>query len=165
RKRAGSDNGVDVETNQLVRQARESLEPSIGVSKLDTDVLALDVTEIPKPLLEGLVDRVGARIGARQYPDPRYLRRLLRLRGERRGEETASKGPEERTPVDHWITSSARSRRDWGMVRPRALAVFRLTTRSNLVGLSTGYCAGLAPWRILSAISAARRNIARILAP
>src|ERR1700733_4763088 len=36
------------------------------------------------------------------------------------------------------ITSSARARKDSRMVGPSALAVFRLTTRSNLVGCSTG---------------------------
>src|SRR5262245_36214399 len=50
----------------------------------------------------------------------------------------------------HWITSSARSSTDGGIVRPRAFAVFRLMTSSNLVGCSTGGSAGLAPLRILS---------------
>ena len=50
----------------------------------------------------------------------------------------------------HWITWSARMRTDRGMVRPRAFAVFRLTTSSNRVGCSTGRSAGLAPFRILS---------------
>ena len=35
------------------------------------------------------------------------------------------------------------------MVRPRALAVFILMTRSNLVGCSTGRSLGFAPLRIL----------------
>src|SRR5262249_2639399 len=51
----------------------------------------------------------------------------------------------------HSITSSARNRNDSGIVRPSALAVVRLITRSNLVGCSTGMSAGLAPRRILSA--------------
>ena len=38
----------------------------------------------------------------------------------------------------HLITSSARNRIDSGMVMPRALAVLRLTTSSNLVGCSIG---------------------------
>jgi hypothetical protein len=38
----------------------------------------------------------------------------------------------------HSITSSARASRDGGAVRPRALAVVRFTTSSNLVGCSTG---------------------------
>ena len=50
----------------------------------------------------------------------------------------------------HWITSSARNSSDGGIVRPRALAVLRLMTSSNLVGCSTGKSAGLAPLRILS---------------
>src|SRR5262245_61200870 len=46
-----------------------------------------------------------------------------------------------------------------GTSRPSALAVTRLTTRSNLVGCSTGMSAGFAPRRILSTYSAARRAI------
>ncbi len=47
---------------------------------------------------------------------------------------------------------------DSGIFSPRALAVVRLTTRSNLVGCSTGMSPGFAPRRILSTKSAARRN-------
>src|SRR4249919_2247965 len=38
----------------------------------------------------------------------------------------------------HWITSSARASTMGGMTRPMALAVFRLTTNSNLLGSWTG---------------------------
>ena len=48
------------------------------------------------------------------------------------------------------ITSSARASSVGGTVRPSTLAVIRLTTRSNLVGCSTGRSAGFAPRRILS---------------
>src|SRR5262249_32403988 len=48
------------------------------------------------------------------------------------------------------ITSSARSSNVSGIVRPSAFAVVRLTTRSNLVGCSTGMSAGFVPRRILS---------------
>ena len=48
------------------------------------------------------------------------------------------------------ITLSAWMRIDGGIVRPRALAVLRLTTNSNFAGCSTGRPAGLAPLRILS---------------
>ena len=47
------------------------------------------------------------------------------------------------------------------MVRPSALAVLRLMTSSNFVGCSTGRSAGLAPLRILSTYSAARRKKTR----
>src|SRR5262245_41129632 len=47
----------------------------------------------------------------------------------------------------HSITSSARASSDGGIVRPSALAVIRLMTRSNFVGCSTGRLAGIAPRR------------------
>ena len=59
-------------------------------------------------------------------------------------------------------TSSARSSIDCGMVRPRALAVFRLITSSNLVGCSTGRSPGLAPLRILATQTAARNLSTRM---
>lgn len=46
---------------------------------------------------------------------------------------------------------SARPSTEGGMARPRAFAVLRFTTSSNLVGSSTGRSAGLAPLRIRSA--------------
>jgi hypothetical protein len=50
--------------------------------------------------------------------------------------------------IAHSITSSARNRKDSGIFSPSALAVFRLTTSSNLVGCSTGRSAGFSPLRI-----------------
>jgi hypothetical protein len=64
-----------------------------------------------------------------------------------------------RKSVRYSITSSARARIDGGMVRPSALAVLRLITKSNLVGCSTGMSAGFAPRRIFAANVAARRKI------
>ena len=55
------------------------------------------------------------------------------------------------------MTWSARSRTDCGIVRPSALAVLRLTTNLNFVGCSMGISEGLAPLKILSAMTAARR--------
>src|SRR2546421_5966822 len=52
--------------------------------------------------------------------------------------------------IHHRITSSARSSSDCGIVRPSALAVFRLITSSNLVGCSTGRSAGLVAFQIFS---------------
>ena len=46
------------------------------------------------------------------------------------------------------ITSLARSRKTSGIVRPSALAVFRLTTKSNLVGSVTGRSDGHAGGRL-----------------
>src|SRR6516165_4544941 len=47
--------------------------------------------------------------------------------------------------VAHWITSSAVASSVSGMVRPRALAVLRLITNSNLVDCCTGRSAGFSP--------------------
>ena len=48
------------------------------------------------------------------------------------------------------ITSSAIARTVGGRLSPSILAVLELTTRTNLVGCSTGRSAGFAPLRILS---------------
>src|SRR5262249_51220994 len=89
---------------------------------------------------------------------------LLRARCEwQRGRRAAEQG-DERAPF-HSITSSARSRNEFGIVRPSALAVVRLMTSSNLVGCSTGMSPGLAPRRILSTKSAVRWNISGTLGP
>src|SRR5262249_52131921 len=62
------------------------------------------------------------------------------------------------TSCGYSITSSARASSVGGTVRPSALAVVRLMTRSNLIGCSTGMSPGLAPRRILSTESPTRRN-------
>src|SRR6516165_4786422 len=48
------------------------------------------------------------------------------------------------------MTSSARTSRDDGTVRPRALAVLRLTINSNVTGCSKGKSSGFVPRKILS---------------
>src|SRR5262245_65285642 len=75
------------------------------------------------------------------------------------GQALASCAPAPGVPHHaYWITSSARTRRDGGIVIPRALAVLRLMTSWNVVGCSTGRSAGLVPFRILSTYVAARRQ-------
>jgi hypothetical protein len=66
-----------------------------------------------------------------------------------------TKAAEELGTLDYWITSSARSTNECGMVMPSAFAVFRLMTNSNLVGCSMGNSAGIAPLRILSTYTVA----------
>ena len=78
---------------------------------------------------------------------------------------------EQRQPFDqsatrpHWITSSARSSTDCGIVMPSAFAVFMLITRSNLVGCRTGKSAGLAPLRIRPVYTPAWRCTSGRLTP
>src|SRR5947208_16995613 len=65
----------------------------------------------------------------------------------------------------HSITSSARASNVAGMARPSVLAVFRLTTSSNLIGAWTGSSLGFSPLRMRSAYDAARRNSSTKLGP
>src|ERR1700682_6477955 len=66
---------------------------------------------------------------------------------------------------NHWITSSARSSSDCGIVRSSALATLRFTDSLNTDGRSTGRSAGFAPLRILSTYAAARRRSAGMSVP
>src|SRR5262245_58330738 len=103
-----------------------------------------------QPRMKRLEQYLGpVRIGAPDNTDLRNLPRLLRRDGEWRREE-ADRAADERSPVGHWTISSARASTAGGMVRPRAFAVLRLMTSSNLVGFATGRSAGLVPLKILS---------------
>src|SRR5262249_41463307 len=115
---------------------------------LDRHILALDVAGFTKALAEcgQIACTIGRPRGAEE-PDHRHRRLLGACRHRPRGR--AAEQRDELAPL-HSITSSARRRKDSGIVSPIALAVVRLMTRSNLVGCSTGRSAGLAPLKILS---------------
>jgi len=68
---------------------------------------------------------------------------------------TSTPAPQQLEPYSS--TSSAINRNSRFIVSPSSLAVFKLTSSSNLVGCSTGRSAGFAPFRILSTYVAARR--------
>src|SRR5262249_26174640 len=74
---------------------------------------------------------------------------LTRLRP-RRKRPRHRRGAEQRDELatSHSMTSSAMASTPGGTVRPSAFAVFKLSTRSNLVGCKTGRSAGFAPLRI-----------------
>jgi hypothetical protein len=83
-----------------------------------------------------------------QTSDLKTCNERLRARGGKRPHRhRAAKKRDKLTPF-HSIISSARTMMDGGIVRPSALAVFRLMTSSNLVGCWTGKSAGFAPLRI-----------------
>ena len=74
---------------------------AVRIAILDDEILSLDLTErlqLHPKRVEG-VFRVGGRI-AGQEADP-YLLCLLRLDGERRGEEAACDHPEERSSLQY----------------------------------------------------------------
>src|SRR4029450_12925935 len=80
----------------------------------------------------------------------------------RESSRTPRRAPaQRRMSTRYWITWSARCSSDCGILKPRALAVLRLTTNSNLVGCSTGRSAGFAPFRILSTKTPRRAHLSR----
>src|SRR5262249_18076673 len=76
-----------------------------------------------------------------------HRRRLLRLCCKRPCRSHASEQANELAALHHSITSSASASRVDGIVRPSALAAFRLMRKSNLLGCTTGKSAGTAPLR------------------
>src|SRR5262245_4827589 len=107
----------------------------------DRDVLPLDVTGVTQASVKSR-EKLACQFERCKVekPDHRH-RRLLRACGESPRNRRAAEQRDELAPP-HSITSSARSRNDSGIWRPSALAVVRLTTRSNLVGCSTGISPG-----------------------
>src|SRR5262245_14104999 len=132
-----------------------------GPTNLDLRIAAV----CPTQLLQCLPERRNAGLAfgivcgyGHKNTDPPHAITLLRPRrggprraAEQRHELAASQAR------DHSITSSARASSVGGTSRPSAVAVIRLMTRSYLVGCSTGRSVGLAPRKILSTKSAARR--------
>src|SRR6516165_3571155 len=122
-------------------------------ASIDPQIAAVHPAQFLQLLDERSALRPSFRIALRpahQYADPAHLLGLLRACRERPRCRRAAEQRDELAPPDHSITSSARSRNDSGIVSPSALAVVRLTTRSNLVGCSTGRSPDFAPRRILS---------------
>src|SRR5262249_23115782 len=127
---AGHDH-VYLEAHQLPRQPGKPIEPALAVAGLQDESLPFNVAKFPHPLTERFEKSGGRRgtVGSR-LPDPCDLARLLRVGGERRGEEHRTRASKERAPVHYWITSSALPSSEGGIVKPRALAVLRLITSS-----------------------------------
>src|SRR5262249_49955711 len=148
------ENGVYVEADELVRQFGKSLVAPLSVAVLEANVLTLDIPEI----IESLSKSVDRRPGLdRQDTDRDYFpSHLLRTCGERPSSRTADQSNELAT--FHSITCSALTSSILGITRPRASAVLRLITSSNLVGACTGRSAGSAPRRMRLTYSDARRN-------
>jgi hypothetical protein len=89
------------------------------------------------------------------HSQPRYRRETCVMPSDRFGSKavigerplSARSGHSQTRYSINWV---ARSRTDCGILMPSALAVLRLTTRSNVVGRSTGMLAGLSPFKSLS---------------
>jgi hypothetical protein len=95
---------IHLETDELRREVWERLGLAVRITVLDHDVLTFHVAEVAQPLPERLDDMWGGGGRCRREKTyPRHLSRLLRLGGERRGEQRG-RTSQERAPVHHSIT-------------------------------------------------------------
>ena len=81
--------GINVEGDQLGRQSRQAVKFSLGPAVLDDEVSAFLVSQVSEALSQGR--SLAAKICGRRLaekPQPIDSCCLLRLGGERRGEET-----------------------------------------------------------------------------
>src|SRR5262249_42053783 len=121
----------------------------LGPPVFDRHVFALDIAGIFESLAEcAQTVRVVVRRCGIEPPDHRH-RWLLRARCQWPRRRRPAEQRHELAPL-HSITSWTRACTVPGTVRPSALAVLRLTTKSNLVGCWTGRLAGFSPLRIRS---------------
>src|SRR5439155_16704227 len=92
---------VNLETDQLGRQLRKSLETRFRRPGLDDEVLPLDVAEVAEALPKRLqVPRCGG-VRVSEMADAPDLRRLLRIAGERQREDAEGEGSGERGAYGH----------------------------------------------------------------
>src|SRR5262249_61509207 len=128
----GSRMGDTLMWYQTGREGRKPIVLAIGPSVLDGDVLALNETRVAQPLPKRRHDvRICFGRSVMKETDGWPLR-LLRARHKRPRGYRAAEQRDELAP-SHSITSSARARKDSGIVRPIAFAALTLTTRSNLL--------------------------------
>src|SRR6516164_8043168 len=139
---------VGFEAREIGGQSRNTFDMTLGVAPLNENVAALLDSHVVESLRHSIAG-ISCGIG---FEDADFWQLgciLLRARCERPCRCRAAEQRDDGAAI-HSMTSSARSRNDSGIAKPSALAVVRFTTRSNLVGCSTGMSAGFAPRRILS---------------
>src|SRR5207237_673758 len=142
------DDHGDLAADQIGGETRKAVIDVVGPAVLDRDILALDETGLLESLPERRCHhRVAVGGGAVQEPDHRH-RRVLRERSERPRHDSTCKEESGEIAPPHSITSSASASSVAGKVRPNALAVFKLITRSNLLGSTTGSSPTLSPRRM-----------------
>src|SRR6516165_5818546 len=147
----------------MVDQRRYRVDIIAIVAKLVGNIAPFDITEVAHPTHEFLANLIVVRGSRSDVSDARGLGRLLRPRRERPRGRAADERDE--LAPRHSITSSARAMSDGGTTKPSPLAVWRLMTRSYLVGACTGKSAGFSPLRMRSTYAAERRTISAVLGP
>ena len=127
------ENDIDFQSNELGCELGEAFAASLRPAIFDRDIAALGPTQLTQSLHKsgGPLTLCGSRARAEQA-NGRQLSPLLRARRNRPRECSATEKRDE-LPPPHSITSSARARKDSGIVRPIAFAALTLTTSSNLL--------------------------------
>src|SRR5215470_6697694 len=159
------ENDRDLLFDQLRCHRLEPIILVIGPAIFDCEVLALDVAGFGQAFAErGYQEPIL--LGCRAAENADNGSGLLRAQG-LRTDDRCRRAAEQRDELatSHSITSSARNKIDVGTDTSIALAVFKLSTNSKLVGCSTGRSDGFAPLRILATNDAARRTIGTVSMP
>ena len=148
---ATNHNHVDFLPDQFARQGVQAVHIAIGIDESILDVLPLQPAEIMHSVLEGRaqIGTAGLRC-ERQPPDSSDRRGRLPTADPVRDEQADGACQQDTASRDHWITSSARSSRDCGMVRPSALAVVVLMINSKVLACPIGRSPGFAPFSMRS---------------
>ena len=101
------DNHVDSEANQFPRKCGKSIGLTVRPAHFDDDVSPSTQPEFSESFRNAAIAIPWSGGRSPQVPDPVDLPRLLRLGGERRGEEHRTRASEERATVDHWVRPQA----------------------------------------------------------
>src|SRR6516225_2709640 len=158
------DNDGHPTTNQFGRHPWQPIISAIRPAVFDRHVSALDIARLLQALTECIqhgpvsVERCPV-----QKPYHRH-RRLLRACRERPRCCRAAEQRDELAPL-HSITSSAMASSPGGKLRPNALAVLRLITKSNLIDCMTGKSTGFSPLRTRPVYTPAWRYASLRLVP
>src|SRR5262245_38391659 len=145
------DDHSSLEADQISQKSRQPIISSFGPALLDRDVAPVDKAGLAQALAKRshyVIKRRRRRVA--KEADDRY-RQLLTACRKRRSRGRAAEQSDECAALHlrgHSITSSALACKVNGTARPSALAVFKFTTSSNLVGCMTGISSGRTPLRI-----------------
>ena len=131
--RSKSGDQVDLAADEVEANERQPIIAALRPTILDPRILSLNVAGFLQPLAECSrlkCDQVGGtKMKESRSPASPAAARAPRAATRRRAAEQADE-----VAPPHSITSSATASSIGGMVRPSALAVFRLIARVNLVG-------------------------------
>src|SRR5262249_3814475 len=149
---AAGQNDIRTECDQLRGVFASTLGIAGAPTLVNPHVATLDPARLPQAIQKRCQTRLSIRTirgYAHEHADaPHVLAGLLSARRKRPRSRAAGQGDE--VPPVHSITASARASTLAGISMPRALAVLRLMTSSNLVGACTGRSAGFSPLRMRS---------------